>query len=177
VEGMRQRYFTTQHGLTLIELIIGMSLMLMLLTGILNLFSDSIKIWISSKNQTHIQQTARIAMDTIAREIRYAHEITFKNASSLVVLKEDGQINTLQLGGGLHSKTLYIIIDKSKAIPAGGISSNPVTENVIASLQFTPYPQNETSKAVLIALEVIDESTGGKKLMHTACYPLNINNP
>ncbi len=177
VECMKQEHFTTQHGLTLIELVIGMSLILMLLTSILSLFSGSIKIWISSKNQTQIQQTARIALDTIVREVRFAHQITFKNMSSLVILKETGQSNTLQLGGGLHAKTLYIIIDKSKAIPAGGISSNPVTENVISNLQFTPYPQNGTSKAVLITLEIIDESTGEKKLMHTACYPLNINNP
>jgi len=172
---MKQKYFTTQHGLTLIELIIGMSLMLILLTGIMDLLSGSIKVWISGKNQTHIQQTARIAMDTIVREIRYAHQITFKNASSIVVKKENGQSNTLQLGGGLHSKTLYIIIDKTKAIPAGGISSNPVTENLLTNLQFTSYPHNEIFRAVLITLEVTDESTGEKKLIHTACYPLNIH--
>jgi prepilin-type N-terminal cleavage/methylation domain-containing protein len=171
---MKQKYFTTQHGLTLIELIIGMSLMLTLLTGIIDLFSGSIKVWISGKNQTYIQQTARIAMDTIVREVRYAHQITFKSTSSLVVTKENGQRNTLQLGGGLNSRTLYIIIDKTKVIPAGGISSNPITENVVTDLQFTPYPQNENFKAVLITLEVTDESTGRKKLIHTACYPLNI---
>jgi prepilin-type N-terminal cleavage/methylation domain-containing protein len=174
VEGMKQKYFTTQHGLTLIELIIGMSLMLILLTGIIDLFSGSIKVWISGRNQTYIQQTARIAMDTIVREVRYAHQITLKNTSSLIVTKENGQSNTLQLGGGLNSKTLYIIIDKTKAMPAGGISSNPITENVVTNLQFTPYPQNETFKAVLITLEVTDESTGERKLLHTACYPLNI---
>lgn len=171
---MKQKYFTAQHGLTLIELIVSTSLMLILLIGIVDLFSGSIKIWILNKNQTQIQQAARIAMDTIVREIRYAHQITFKSPSSLVITKENGQNNTLQLGGGFNAKTLYIIIDKTKAIPAGGVSSNPITENLVTNLQFIPYPQNEPFKAVLITLEVTDESTGGKKLLHTACYPLNL---
>lgn len=171
---MKPKYFTTQHGLTLIELIIGISLMLMLLTGILNLFSGSLKVWMFGKNQTHVQQTARIAMDIMVREVRYAHQITFKSTSSLVVTKENGQCNTLQLGSGLHSKTLYLIIDNTKIVPAGGISSNPVTENLVTSLQFTPYLQDEVVKAVLITVEVTDESTAQKVLIHTACYPLNI---
>lgn len=174
VEGMKPKYFTTQHGLTLIELIIGMSLMLILLTGILNLFSGSIKVWMFGKNQTHIQQTARIAMDIIVHEVRYAHQITFASTSSLVVTKDNGQRNTLQLGSGLHAKTLYLIIDKTKVIPAGGFSSNPITENLVTNLQFTSYPQDEIVKAVLITIEVTDESTGQKVLIHTACYPLNI---
>jgi hypothetical protein len=137
--------------------------MLILLTSIVTLFSGSLKIWLFAKNQTNIQQTARIAMDTIVREIQYAHQITFKNISSLVVTKINGEKNTLQLGGGLHSKTLYIIIDKTKVIPAGGISSNPITENLVTDLQFTPYPQSENAKAVLIILEVTDEF-GRKKV-------------
>lgn len=170
---MKQKYFTKQHGLTLIELVIGMSLTLMLLTGIMNLFTGSMKIWMLEKNQTYLQQVARIAIDTVVREVKFAQKVTFKNTSSLIVLKGNGEINTLQLGGGLHSKTLYIIIDKTKVLPAGGISSNPVTENIVTNLQFTPYPQSGVCRAVLITVEVTDESTGGKVQIDTACFLLN----
>lgn len=170
---MNKKYFTTQHGLTLIELVIGIALMLLLLHSTVDLFSGSIKVWMFGKNQSHIQQTARIAMDTIVREIRYAHQITFKSTSSLLITKKNGENKTLQLGGGLHSKTLYLITDKTKVVPPGGISTNPITENLITDLQFTPYSQSGSNKAVLITLEVTDDSTGGKKVLHTACYPLN----
>jgi type II secretory pathway pseudopilin PulG len=171
--GMKKKYFTTQHGLTLIELIIGITLMLLVLHCTVDLFSGSIKVWIYCKNQSHIQQTARIAMDTIVREIRYARQITFKNTSSLIITKKNGEIKTLQLGGGLHSRTLYLITDKTKAVPPGGISTNPITENLVTNLQFTPCSQSENNKAVLITVEITDESTRKKNVLHTACYPLN----
>ncbi|MDF2634693.1 MAG: hypothetical protein K0R78_1567 [Pelosinus sp.] len=170
---MKKKYFATQHGLTLIELIIGIALMLLVLHSTVDLFSGSIKVWIFGKNQSHIHQTARIAVDAIVREIRYAHQITFKNTSSLLITTKNGDYKTLQLGGGLHSKTLYLITDKTNAIPPGGISTNPITENLVTNLQFTLHSQNESNKAVLITVEVSDEGTGEKKVLHTACYPLN----
>jgi len=168
---MKRKYFIAQHGLTLIELVIGMALILCLLSGIVGLFSGSLKVWVFGKQQSHINQTARIAMDSIVREIRYAQQITLKNTSSLVVTKVNREIRTLQLGEGLHSKTLYVIIDKTKSIPPGGISSSPITENLVTNLQFV---QRGNSKAVLVNLEVTNESTGARKLLRTACYPLNL---
>ncbi len=168
---MKRKYFVAQHGLTLIELVIGMVLILCLLSGIVGLFSGSLKVWVFGKQQSHINQTARIAMDSIVKEIRYAQQITLKNTSSLVVAKVNGDIRMLQLGEGLHSKTLYVIIDKTKSIPPGGISSNPITENLVTNLQFA---QHGKGKAVLVTLEVTNESTGERKLLQTACYPLNL---
>jgi len=168
---MKRKYFVAQHGLTLIELVIGMALILCLLSGIVGLFSGSLKVWVFGKQQNHLNQTARIAMDSIVKEIRYAQQITLRNTSSLVVTKVNGEIRTLQLGEGLHSKTLYVIIDKTKTIPPGGISSSPITENLVTNLQFL---QRGNSKAVLVTLEVTNESTGERRLLRTACYPLNL---
>ncbi|AIF51788.1 PilW family protein [Pelosinus sp. UFO1] len=170
---MKKAYLTAQDGLTLVELLISITLMLTLLSGIADLFSESLRLWIFNRNQENIQQTARLAMDSIAREIRYAQQITFKNKSSLLITKPSGENNTFQLGGGTHSKTIYIIIDKTKTKPAGGISSNPITENFVTNLDFLAYPESENPKAVMITLETTDENTGEKKLLHTACYPLN----
>jgi len=170
---MKKPYLTAQDGLTLVEVLISITLMLTLLTGISDLFSGSLRLWIFSRNQENIQQTARLAMDSMAREIRYAKQITFKNRSSLVIAKTSGENNTFQLGGGTHSKTIYIIIDKTKTIPPGGISRNPITENFVTSLEFFAYPESENPKAVMITLETTDENTGEKNLLQTACYPLN----
>lgn len=170
---MKKAYLTVQDGLTLIELLISITLMLILISGIADLFSESLRLWIFNRNQENIQQTARLAIDSMAREIRYAQQITFKNKSSLLITKPSGEKNTFQLGGGTHSKTIYIIIDKTKTTSAGGISSNPITENFVTNLEFLAYPENENPKAVMINLETNDENTGEKKILHTACYPLN----
>lgn len=168
---MKRKCFLDQHGLTLIELVIGITLILCLLSSTVNLFSGSLKVWTFGKQQSQLNQTARIAMDSIVKDIRYAQQITLKNTSSLVVTKVNGETRTFQLGEGLHSKTLYVLIDKTKAIPPGGISSSPITENLVTDLQFV---QRENSKAVLVTLEVTNTSTGGRTLLWTACYPFNL---
>jgi len=168
-----RKFLRIQRGLTLIEVLIGITLMLMLFSCMINLFSSSLHVWKMDKNHTNIQQNARIGMETMLREIRYACTIHFNSTSSLTITKQNGEINTFQLGGGSHSKTLYVIIDKTK-VDYGGVSLNPITENVVTSLQFTPYPEETHAKAVTILLEVTDQNTGKTQKIQTAIFPWNM---
>jgi len=171
---MRKR-LSAERGFTLIELIIGMTLMIILLSGLLSVFSTHLAIWTVEKNRTSTQQTARIAVDKVIREIRYAQNISLSNTQSLKITKINGEINTFQLGGGLHSKTLYITIDKTKVIPAGGSSTNPMTEDTVTNLLFIPYPSSSNIQAIGITIEVTDIITGQTQTIHTAGFPLNRN--
>ena len=168
-----KKKLTSQQGFTLLELILGMTLTLLLLTGLFSLFSASITIWNTEKSRTNLQQTVRFAVDRVMREIRYAQDIHVNHAKSLTITKLNGETNTFQLGEGLHGNTLYMVINKTKAIPAGGISTNPLTENVVTNLVFTPYFQGTSIQAVGIALEVTSNSTGQKQMIDTVGCPWN----
>ena len=168
-----KKYFATERGVTLIELMIGMTLTIILLAGMLSMLGTSLTIWKTEKSRTSMQQTARIAVDKVVRDMRYAKELSLNHTHSLSVTKLSGEINTFQLGGGLHESTLYMITDKTRVIPSGGISTNPITENVVTSLQFTPYPDMSNIQAIVITLEVTDPSTGEQQTIHTAGYPWN----
>lgn len=161
---------TLQRGFMLIELMICITLAILLLSGMFRLFSTNLTIWTKENHHSAIEQTARIAIDKIMREIRYARSIRLNDTNSLTIIKISGEINTFQLGSGTHAKTLYMIIDKTAAIPAGGISANPITENIVTSLLFTPYPEAVTIQAVGITIEVTDQSTGEKQTFNTAGY-------
>jgi len=168
-----KKHLTAEQGFTLIELMIYMTLTVILLSGMLSVFSVSLKIWTVEKSRTSLQQTARMATDQVIREIRYAQGIRLNHPQSLSITKPSGEINTFQLGGGLHGNTLYVIIDKTGVLPPGGTSTNPITENVVTSLLFTPYPVVATSQAIGVTLEVTDQNTGQKQTIHTAGYPWN----
>lgn len=168
-----KKYLTAQQGFTLMELMIGMMLTLILMAGMLSILSINVTTWTLEKNRTSMQQTVRIAVDMIVREIRYAQDISLNSTQSLKITKVNGETNTFQLGGGLHGSTLYMIIDKTKAIPVGGISTNPITENVVTTLLFTPYPSENNVQAIAITLESTDKSTGAKQTIQTAGYPWN----
>ena len=168
-----RKYLTAQNGFTLLELLIGMTLTILLLSGMLSLFKANLTIYVAEKSRTSIQQTVRLAVDKVMREIRYAQNISIHSAQSLSITKVSGEINTFQLGGGLHTNTLYVIIDKTKVVPAGGTSTNPITENVVTNLMFTPYPDHSNIQAITISLEVTDPNTGQKCTTQTAGYPWN----
>lgn len=168
-----KKKLTTEQGITLLELLISMSLIVFLLSGMLNLFFVQLKSWGFGKNRTSTQQVARIAVESIMREIRYGKEITLSGVQSLKITKINGEINTVKLGEGLHDKTLYMTIDNRNAIPSGGIGSNPLTENVVTDLVFTPYPSPDHLQAIGITIEVTDQKTRQKQIIHTVGYPWN----
>lgn len=168
-----KQYLRAKDGITLVEILISMTLGLIILSGMLSLFSTSLKIWTVEKNRTNMQQTARIAVDTIIREIRYAQNINLINSEVLQITKVSGEVNTFQLGTVLHANTLYITIDQRRGKPAGGISTNPITENVVTKLLFAPYFQTGVLQAIIITLEVTDKTTGEQQLIQSAAYPWN----
>lgn len=168
---MKNKYISEQ-GFMLAELVIGVSLIVILLSCFINLLSTSLKIWAFDKSHSNLQQAASIGVDAMTREIRYAKTITFNSKSSIRITKLDGEVNTFHLGGGLYSQTLYFIIDKTRATPAGGVSASPITENIVTELQFSPHP--ESAKAVIIVLAVTDSKTGKIHKVRTACYALNM---
>ena len=163
----------SEQGFTLLELLLSMALTVLLLSGMLSLFATSLHIWAIEKNRTSMQQTARIATAKIVSEIRYARSISLNNTKSLKVTKLNGEIITFQLGGDLRERTLYMLIDKSMVKPWGGASTNPITENVVTNLHFTPYPQSGKTQAVGISIEVTDSITGEAQVLQTSGYSWN----
>ena len=168
-----KKYLNTEQGITLLELLIGMVLMVVLLSGMLSLFFVQLKSWTIEKNRTSMQQVVRIAVDVIMREVRYGKEISLLQSQSLRVTKPNGEMITIELGEGLYNKTLYMKTDKSHATPSGGFGTNALTENVVTSLVFTPYPNRDHFQGVGITMEVTDQSTGQRQVLHTVGYPWN----
>lgn len=170
-----KKLLRSQNGFTLVEVVVSMILMMIVFACLASLFAQSVLIWTIEKNEISIEQTARIAVDTMVREIRYAQDMSLTNTGSLTITKPSGETKTFQLGGGLHANTLYMIINKQGAIPAGGTATNPITENIVTTLLFTPYPELTNVQAMLITLEVIDQKNNQRYTIHTAGYPWNSN--
>jgi len=69
---MHQRSFQRAGGFTLIELLIAMSIFLLILLGVYQVFETNRATYMSGTRKVDIQQNARVALDEIAREIRMA---------------------------------------------------------------------------------------------------------
>lgn len=61
-----------QAGFTLIELIVGMSLLVLIMAGLAGMLTNLIRHGVQGANLTDRQQEARWAVDMIAQDVRYA---------------------------------------------------------------------------------------------------------
>jgi type IV pilus assembly protein PilW len=61
-----------QHGLSLVELMISITLGLVLMTGVVQMFVSSKDVYLSQKGMSRIQETGRLAMEFIGRDLRMA---------------------------------------------------------------------------------------------------------
>jgi prepilin-type N-terminal cleavage/methylation domain-containing protein len=69
---MRCKSIQRAGGFTLIELLIAMSIFLIILLGVYQMFDTNRATYMSGTSKVDIQQNARVALDQIAREIRMA---------------------------------------------------------------------------------------------------------
>lgn len=69
---MRVTALRDQSGFTLVELMIAMSIFLLILVGIFQVFDPSSQAYSTSERKLDVQQNGRVAMDAMSRQIRMA---------------------------------------------------------------------------------------------------------
>src|SRR5438093_7161760 len=69
---MRISTLRGQAGFTLVELMVAMSIFLLILVGVFQVFDPSHRAYQASERKLGVQQNARVAMDVMARQIRMA---------------------------------------------------------------------------------------------------------
>jgi type II secretory pathway component PulJ len=143
-----------RSGFVLTEVLVGIGLTALLLQALFPMLSTSLLAWKSSVARMTAHQTARMAMESMIRELSLASALTGPlpgkpDSSARFQLREtSGQTESLsfRLGtsSGLNSKTLY-------RVPGSGQPS-PLTQNVVEVLQF----RFEPPRRLWISLTVTD---------------------
>ena len=87
---MREIIANREEGFTLIELLIAMALALVIISALSTAFISQRKTYVVQENVSEMVQTARAAMDTIAREVKMAglaptgHDKKFEDGTATV---------------------------------------------------------------------------------------------
>ena len=143
-----------RSGFVLTEVLVGIGLTALLLQALFPMLATSLLAWKSSVARMTAHQTARMAMESMIRELSLASALTWPppgqpSSSVRFQLREiSGQTESLSLRlgtpSGLNAKTLY-------RVPGSGQPS-PLTQNVVDALQF----RFEPPRRVWISLTVTD---------------------
>jgi prepilin-type N-terminal cleavage/methylation domain-containing protein len=67
---MRYAQLRNQDGFTLVEMLVAISIFLLILVGVFQIFDPSNKAYMATERKLGVQQNGRVAMDTIVRQIR-----------------------------------------------------------------------------------------------------------
>src|SRR5881392_3642597 len=69
---MRPARLRRQDGFTMVELLVALSIFMLIVVGILQIFEPSNAANLSSQRKLSVQQNGRVAMDVVVRQIRMA---------------------------------------------------------------------------------------------------------
>ena len=145
---------STQAGATLVELVVGVCLTGILMTAVFNLLTVSLQARAQAARWLEIQQTARHAVDSMVRDIRYANAI-------IAVSPERVTIRTQLFG----SDTITYWLDKAEAAAVirqnknaninqpvtGGGSSTTIS---VSRLHFETLRVNAAGQPLTVGIEL-----------------------
>ena len=161
----------SRTGFSLLELLIGLALTVLLLQGMFSLLSTSVLSWRASVARTEVHQSVRLAVEAMARDLRFASYIVWPppgrtdNRISFCKTETNGQQSTMGFQQGLPSGqnryTLYRTTAQGQP--------TPLTQNVVSLLQF----EYTEPRLVKVSLTVTDGDTGISESLTTAITYVN----
>ena len=86
-------------GMTLIELVVSIGIMVMVLTAIFAFFSAGIKSWKLADKQIEVQQNARIVFDWISRDLKVAKDYEIIDEDKIQITPYEGSKMTYYKSG------------------------------------------------------------------------------
>lgn len=176
-----------QSGLTLVELVIGLSIMAVVLSGTVLLLNSALAAWQSGRARVEVEQTLRVGIDAIVRETRYAvsANVTQAGDGTLVLTLKNINEDTIDFKLNTNSKALTKRITNENGNDAGFqpitgnstetdvrniiIINNPDAENPAEQAMFTLQ-----NKLVSVTITAMDTKTGVQATMHTKIFCVNI---
>lgn len=157
---MRKADQSKQSGFTLVELLVGMSLTVMLMTGLFSLLAASLGSWQQGRSRSEVQQHARFAVDSMVRDIHFANTINLNSNIQLTIATskyvssgEDIIIYALNTVDNQLTRK----VNNGSPQPVTGDTANAVT---VAQLDFRELARNASNSicTVNIFITVADQA-------------------
>lgn len=155
-----KKYVDTKRGMSLIELVVYMSMLVILLSAITQstlLLSTHYR---AVRNTRDIEDSAIQVMDRLVREARSATDIVTASSTFIVSPSVVTFISTDSSSGQSTTTSFYVVNDKLR-VSENGIDLGPLTKESVRVIGFTVYQiTTSNSKALKIELSLLsDEAT------------------
>jgi type IV pilus assembly protein PilW len=139
---MKKSLVQTQTGLSLVELMIAITLGLILMTGVVQMFAGSRTTFVTQQSISRVQETGRLAIEFLSQDVRMAgfagcaSRAAGSNLTSVV--NSTGYLYNFNAVQGFNS-------GPSSVVPSGsGISQTPVANTDILGLSVMSTAEGES---------------------------------
>ncbi|VBB06874.1 Hypothetical protein LUCI_2111 [Lucifera butyrica] len=156
-----KRVVQTQSGIMLVELLVGLLIGTLLLSAAVSILSTSVTVWQTGISRADLQETARIAVDTIIRDLRYATSVTLNSATgTITIIRPDG--DTVIYGVNSKTQTLCQTINNGSSLPfaGNGVNNQPGNIRIVPNSGDTAMFTSPADKQLRVLVTVQDGSTG-----------------
>lgn len=150
-------------GVTLVELLVGLSLMVLALTVTTAFYSMGVNNWDDCSWQTEILQHARVAADEIVNELMYACEVTVDGAARTVNYKKEVEGVCDSYRFYLLNRQLLLRLPEGVAVPVAMYIENIVLE-----------PEGKLGRDDVLTVTVMVEDRGKRSELRVTVKPRNI---
>ena len=122
----KNKYTKNHRGFSLIELMIVVTILSLMVLGLVTFFSGGARSWISGQSQLKAQREARMAMDSMVKEIREGKKVENGSVDSVTIsyptapaFSGKEPVTFKLINGQILRNNVNILIDN---IPGGGLT-------------------------------------------------------
>jgi len=157
------RKLQDQLGISLVEVIIGMALMLIIIGPIASSLTAGIKSYQYNMAQNQNISSARESLNLIADELRYATEISILSSTSIIIPNKKNTKITYKVGD--VSRTIYTVTGtpsttNTLVIAYDGIVQKKIAVSALQSIAFT-----RDTKKIIISAQLNNNSYTNSPIM------------
>lgn len=148
----------TQHGYTLIELLLYIAMLGILLPSVVMFMGAAVETRVKNQTITEVNEQGMAAMDTVTQIIRNANAITAPAAAA------SGAALTVTVPTASLSPTIFDVSGSALRVKEGAAAAIPLTSNdvQVSNLTFTNLTRSGTAGTVQVSFTLSYVNNSGR---------------
>lgn len=161
---MCTKFLQSQKGFSLVELLVGMVITMLVFSAVAGLMGASVQNWVVGTTHADLQQSARLSVFQITRDLRYAWDISVTGGNIVTYKLLDAD------GNQVNEEFSYSTATNALRFTANGVT-NPVHDTKYTAAMVL---SKEDSRTVIIDFTLTEPGSNQSVRIQTRVVCMNV---
>lgn len=166
--------YQKQDGFTLVELMVGIIIMGLLTSALLELLNQSFRAWKANSHITEVQQTAQFAVNAIVNDARYAQRIVINSDTDVSLTASDNAVIRYYIDTSVSNEN-RLMRKKDNNVPEPVTGENHFVKVSIQKLVFSAIAGNGNSIRTL-GIDLLAQDAANSRYSYKISTAITANN-